>query len=86
MVRGHSAIDSCVTLNFKDYFIYLMSLKQEEERASQKEVLMELQNRFNSVPGVQAFMQGMQLISPQGGGGGIDAESLSVFLKRNRLK
>jgi hydrophobic/amphiphilic exporter-1 (mainly G- bacteria), HAE1 family len=69
MAQAHSAVETFVTFNFKDYFIYLMSLKNEEERLSQKEILVELQNQFNSVPGVQAFMQGMQLISQQGGGG-----------------
>ncbi len=69
MVQAHSAVDTFVTFNFKDYFIYLVSLKKEEGRLSQQEVLVELQNRFNSVPGIQAFMKGMQLISQEGGGG-----------------
>ena len=69
MVQVHPDIETFVTFNFKDYFIYLISLNKAQERASQKEVLVELQNKFNGIPGVQAFMQGMQLISHQGGGG-----------------
>jgi hydrophobic/amphiphilic exporter-1 (mainly G- bacteria), HAE1 family len=70
IVQVHPAVETFVTLNFKDYFIYLISLtKDEANRAPQKEVLTELQNTLNGVPGTQAFMQGMQLISNQGGGG-----------------
>lgn len=69
IVQVHPAVNTFVTLNFKDYYIYLISLAEAEKRAAQKEVLTELQNKFNGIPGVQAFMKGMQLISNQGGGG-----------------
>jgi len=69
MVQVHPAVETFVTLNFKDYYIYLISLTEAEKRDAQNQVLVELQGKFNGVPGVQAFMQGMQLISNQGGGG-----------------
>jgi HAE1 family hydrophobic/amphiphilic exporter-1 len=69
IIQRHSAVDTFVTLNFKDYLIYLISLNEADKRAAQKDVLVELQTQLNAIPGTQAFMQGMQLISNQGGGG-----------------
>src|SRR3984957_4287828 len=69
IVQTNPAIDTFVTLNFKDYYIYLISLTDAKQRASQSAVVSELQMKFNNVPGVQAFMRGMQLISADGGGG-----------------
>ncbi len=69
IVQVHPAVDTFVTLNFKDYYIYLISLSDASLRASQSAVLTELQGHFNRIPGIQAFMRGMQLISADGGGG-----------------
>jgi HAE1 family hydrophobic/amphiphilic exporter-1 len=69
IVQVHPAVDTFVTLNFKDYHIYLISLSEASLRASQSAVLTELQRDFNRIPGIQAFMRGMQLISADGGGG-----------------
>jgi HAE1 family hydrophobic/amphiphilic exporter-1 len=69
IVQENAAVDTFVTLNFKDYFIYLVSLTESAGRAPQQVVVAELQTQFNHVPGIQAFMRGMQLISAQGGGG-----------------
>ncbi len=68
IVQTHPAVDTFVTLNFKDYLIYLISLTDTEKRAAQKEVVAELQMQLERIPGTQAFMRGMQLISNQGGG------------------
>lgn len=68
IVQAHPAVDTFVTLNFKDYYIYLISLVEAEQRASQSAVVGELQTKFNAIPGIQAFMRGMQLISNSGGG------------------
>jgi hydrophobic/amphiphilic exporter-1 (mainly G- bacteria), HAE1 family len=69
IVQIHPAVDTFVTLNFKDYYIYLISLAEAQRRSSQSTVVSELQTRFNGIPGIQAFMRGMQLISSSGGGG-----------------
>ncbi len=69
IVQFHPAVDTLVTLNFKDYYIYLISLTEASKRNSQSAVLSELQGQFNKIPGIQAFMRGMQLISADGGGG-----------------
>lgn len=69
IVQVNPSVETFVTLNFKDYFIYLINLVEADKRAAQKDVVAELQAKFNGVPGTQAFMQGMQLISNQGGGG-----------------
>ncbi len=69
IVQVHPAVDTFVTLNFKDYYIYLISLTWPKQRASQASIVGELQTQFNNIPGIQAFMRGMQLISANGGGG-----------------
>lgn len=68
IVLENSSVDNFVTLNFKDYFIYLISLKDPKKRPAQNIVVGELQAKLNHVPGIQAFLRGMQLISNQGGG------------------
>jgi len=69
IAQADSAVETFITLNFKDYLIYLFSLTPAERRAPQKDVVAELQSKFNGIPGTQAFLRGMQLISNQGGGG-----------------
>jgi HAE1 family hydrophobic/amphiphilic exporter-1 len=69
IVQANPAVDTFVTLNFKDYYIYLISLADAANRTSQSAVVGELQTKFNGIPGVQAFLRGMQLISADGGGG-----------------
>lgn len=69
IVKAHPAVETFVTLNFKDYYIYLISLNPADGRNSQSAIVSELQTSFNKIPGVQAFMRGMQLISAGGGGG-----------------
>lgn len=68
IIQTHPAVETFVTLNFKDYFIYLISLTEAHKRAAQKEVVVELQTKLNGIPGTQAFMRGMQLISNDGSG------------------
>ncbi|MBS0604165.1 MAG: efflux RND transporter permease subunit [Verrucomicrobia bacterium] len=68
IVQTNPAVETFVTLNFKDYFIYLISLHEADKRPAQNLVVGELQTKFNGVPGTQAFMRGMQLVSNQGGG------------------
>jgi HAE1 family hydrophobic/amphiphilic exporter-1 len=69
IVQTHPAVDTFVTLNFKNYYIYLISLIDAKQRASQSALVGQLQTEFNKIPGIQAFMRGMQLISADGGGG-----------------
>jgi hydrophobic/amphiphilic exporter-1 (mainly G- bacteria), HAE1 family len=85
IVQLHPAIDTFVTLNFKDYYIYLISLADVESRASQSTVLGELQTQFNAIPGIQAFMRGMQLIS-LGGGGGFSRNNYQFAIKGSDLE
>jgi HAE1 family hydrophobic/amphiphilic exporter-1 len=68
MVQSHQAVETFLTLNFKDYYIYLINLVEANKRAPQATIVQDLQTRFNTVPGIQAFMRGMQLISNSGGG------------------
>lgn len=68
IVQAHPAVETFVTLNFKDYYIYLISLVEADKRAPQKAIVGELQTKFNGLPGIQAFLRGMQLISNSGGG------------------
>lgn len=69
IVQTHPAVNSFVTLNFKDYHIYLISLSPMEKRISQSAALNEMQTQLNAIPGTQAFMHGVQLISANAGGG-----------------
>ncbi len=68
IAQKHPAVESGVTLNFKDFYIYLVRLVAPEKRPPQSATVMELQTQFNAVPGTQAFMRGMQLVSSPGGG------------------
>ncbi len=68
IAQKHPAVESGVTLNFKDFYIYLVRLVSPEKRPPQSATVMELQSQFNAVPGTQAFMRGMQLVSSPGGG------------------
>lgn len=68
IVQTHPAVDTFVTLNFKDYYIYLISLAEAQKRSAQSAVVLDLQKQFNGIPGIQAFMRGMQLISNSDGG------------------
>lgn len=85
IVQAHPAVDTFITLNFKDYYIYLMSLTDAMHRSSQSEIVKDLQTRFNAVPGIQAFMRGMQLISG-GGGGGFTRNHYQFALKGSDLE
>jgi hydrophobic/amphiphilic exporter-1 (mainly G- bacteria), HAE1 family len=85
IVQGHPAVHTFVTLNFKDYYIYLISLTDAKQRAPQPEIVGELQTQFNGVPGIQAFMRGMQLISA-GGGGGFTRNNYQFALKGSDLE
>ena len=69
IVQSNPAVDTFVTLNFKDYYIYLINLVSADKRPSQTAIVGELQTKFNDIPGIQAFMRGMQLISGSGSGG-----------------
>lgn len=62
IVQKHEAVENFVTLNFKDYQIYLIRLTAKN-RAPQATVVTELQNQLQAIPGTQAFMRGIQLIS-----------------------
>ena len=62
IVQKHAAVENFATLNFKDYQIYLIRLTAGN-RAPQATVVTELQNQLNAIPGTQAFMRGIQLIS-----------------------
>lgn len=62
IVQKHPAVDNFVTLNFKDYQIYLIRLV-EKGRISQPAVVAELQAQLNGIPDTQAYMRGIQLIS-----------------------
>lgn len=68
IVQKHPSVENVVTLNFKDFYIYLMRLVPSDQRPSQSAAVMEMQSLFNAIPGTQAFMRGMQLISAFGGG------------------
>jgi hydrophobic/amphiphilic exporter-1 (mainly G- bacteria), HAE1 family len=67
IVQKHPAVENFATLNFKDYQIFLIRLT-EKERIPQNVVVAELQSQLNAIPGTQAFMRGVQLISNQMGG------------------
>ena len=67
IVQEHPAVDTFATLNFKDFQIYLIRLMQSD-RLPQAAVVGELQTQLNSIPGTQAFMRGIQLISNTMGG------------------
>jgi HAE1 family hydrophobic/amphiphilic exporter-1 len=62
IIQKHDAVENFVTLNFKDYQIYLISLVSGK-RAPQPAIVADLQNQLNAIPGTQAFMKGIQLIS-----------------------
>ena len=85
IVQENSAVDTFVTLNFKDYYIYLINLTDARHRASQSAVLTQLQTQFNKIPGIQAFMRGMQLISA-GGGGGFTRNKYQFSIKGSDLE
>jgi HAE1 family hydrophobic/amphiphilic exporter-1 len=68
IVQTHPAVETFLALNFKDYYIYLISLTGADKRPPQQAVVAELQTQLNAIPGTQAFLRGMQLISNQGGG------------------
>jgi HAE1 family hydrophobic/amphiphilic exporter-1 len=69
IVQQHKAVENFVTLNFKDYQIYLIRLHEKGRKQSQEEVVAELQTQLNSIPGTQAFLRGVQLVSNEMGGG-----------------
>jgi hydrophobic/amphiphilic exporter-1 (mainly G- bacteria), HAE1 family len=85
IVQTHPAVDTFVTLNFKDYYIYLISLIDAKQRTPQSALVGQLQAEFNKVPGIQAFMRGMQLISA-GGGGGFTRNNYQFALKGSDLE
>ncbi len=85
IVQKHPAVDTLVTLNFKDYYIYLISLVGKNNRAAQSALVTEFQTKFNGIPGIQAFMRGMQLISG-GGGGGFTRNKYQFALKGSDLE
>ncbi|MGC1878301.1 MAG: efflux RND transporter permease subunit [Rhabdochlamydiaceae bacterium] len=85
IVQVHPAVDTFVTLNFKDYYIYLINLESAHKRAAQSVIVSQLQAQFNAVPGIQAFMRGMQLIS-SGGGGGFTRNNYQFVLKGTDLE
>lgn len=61
--QRHPAVDNMIALNFKDYIMQLVSLKPEHQRPPQTDIVKQLQTEFNAIPGTQAFMHGIQLIS-----------------------
>jgi hydrophobic/amphiphilic exporter-1 (mainly G- bacteria), HAE1 family len=63
IIQKNPAVDSLVNLNFKDYLVYLIRLTPSASRPSQAAVVAELQSQLNAIPGTQAFMRGIQLIS-----------------------
>ncbi len=68
LIQAHPAVETFVALNFKDYYIYLIRLSDGVQRIPQVAVVADLQSKLNGIPGVQAFLRGMQLISaPMGG-------------------
>ncbi len=67
IARNHAAVEDFVTLNFKDFQIYLIRLRVAD-RDPQAVVTSELQTQFNAIPGTQAFMRGIQLVSNTMGG------------------
>ncbi|HEY5259542.1 MAG TPA: efflux RND transporter permease subunit, partial [Rhabdochlamydiaceae bacterium] len=69
IVQKHSAVESFIALNFKDFQIYFINLLDAARRPPQSAVVQELQDQLNQVPGTSAFLRGMQLISADGGGG-----------------
>ncbi|MES2198562.1 MAG: efflux RND transporter permease subunit [Chlamydiota bacterium] len=67
IVQQNSDIESFVVLDLKDYQCYLIRLTSSK-RLSQSLVIAKLQERMNAIPGVQAFMRGVQLIDNTMGG------------------
>jgi hydrophobic/amphiphilic exporter-1 (mainly G- bacteria), HAE1 family len=65
--QKHPAVQNLVALNFKDYIIQLACLAPPDQRLPQATIVQDLQTQFNAIPGTQAFMRGIQLISSPGG-------------------
>jgi HAE1 family hydrophobic/amphiphilic exporter-1 len=80
IVQKHTAVESFIALNFKDFQIYFISLLDASRRPAQAAVVQELQSQLNKVPGTTAFLRGMQLISADGGGGGFSRNSYSFTI------
>jgi HAE1 family hydrophobic/amphiphilic exporter-1 len=61
--QNHPAVDNAIALNFKDYLMHLTCLTPAQQREPQVKVIADLQKQFDAIPGTQAFIQGIQLIS-----------------------
>lgn len=80
IVKKHPAVDKFCTLNYKDSQIHLMRLTPSG-RAPQSAIITDLQNQLNGIPGVQAYIKGVQLISNSFGGGGHAKNSYQFTLR-----
>ena len=83
LVQKHPAVESFIALNFKDFEIFFIQLHEAHRRLPQAAVVAELQTQLNTVPGISAFLRGMQLISTDGGG--FTQNTFSFVLKGSDL-
>jgi HAE1 family hydrophobic/amphiphilic exporter-1 len=68
IIKADPTVESFISLDFQDFHIFLIRLIPLEERPAQKILIQKFQTKINEIPGILAFMRGLQLISPQGGG------------------
>ncbi len=64
IAQNHPDVESLISLNFKEFYCFLLRLNAVENRSSQSMIAANLQKQLNAIPGTFAYLQGMQLISP----------------------
>ncbi|MGE5195730.1 MAG: efflux RND transporter permease subunit, partial [Anaerolineae bacterium] len=64
ILRENPYIDSFLSLSFYGQQMFLMQLPPGNKRPPQATLIAEMQKQINSIPGVLAFIKGVQLISP----------------------
>lgn len=63
LIRKNAYLNNFLSINSDKNLMFLVRLKPLNERPPQKGIIDDLQKSFDSIPGIQAFIQGYQLIN-----------------------
>ena len=63
LIRTNQHIEKFLSLNFGDNLVYLASLKHLSERPPQPQIINEIQETIDAIPGTQTFIQPYQLLN-----------------------
>ncbi len=63
LIQQNSNIEKFLNINHEGNLIFIMQLKSIDQRPPQSQVIAEVQQTLSEIPGLQPFIQGMQLIN-----------------------